>query len=58
MLSWPLTIQIFMWSDPADMIKRSHLLAHRVEFSLAPDPLSGYLFVFRSCHGDRITILY
>ena len=33
-------------------------LAHLVEASLALDPLSGHLFVFRSRRGDRIKILY
>ena len=33
-------------------------LAQLVESSLALDPLSGHLFVFRSRRGDRIKILY
>jgi transposase len=33
-------------------------LAHLVESSLALDPLSGHLFVFRSRRGDRIKILH
>ena len=33
-------------------------LAYLVESSMALDPLSGHLFVFRSRRGDRIKILY
>ena len=43
---------------PTDMRKGFDSLAHLVESSLALDPLSGHLFVFRSRRGDRIKILY
>ncbi len=33
-------------------------LASLVESSLARNPLSGHLFVFRSRRGDRIKVLY
>jgi transposase len=33
-------------------------LAHLIESSLALDPFSGHLFVFRSRRGDRVRILY
>lgn len=58
MLSWPATVRIFLGSEPTDMRKGFDSLAHLVESSLALDPLSGHLFVFRSRRGDRIKILY
>ena len=32
-------------------------LAHLVESSMALDPLTGHLFVFRSRRGDRLKVL-
>jgi transposase len=58
MLSWPPTVRIFVCSDSTDMRKGFDSLAYLVESSLALDPLSGHLFVFRSRRGDRIKILY
>ena len=58
MLSWPPTVKIFLGVDPTDMRKGFDSLAHLVESSMALDPLSGHLFVFRSRRGDRIKILY
>jgi transposase len=58
MLSWPPTVRIFLCADPTDMRKGFDSLAHLVESSLALDPLSGHLFVFRSRRGDRIKVLY
>jgi transposase len=58
MLSWPPTVRIFLCADATDMRKGFDSLAHLVESSLALDPLSGHLFVFRSRRGDRIKILY
>jgi hypothetical protein len=58
MLSWPPTVKIFLGADPTDMRKGFDSLAHLVESSMALDPLSGHLFVFRSRRGDRIKILY
>jgi transposase len=58
MLSWPPTVRIFLGAEPTDMRKGFDSLAHLVESSLALDPLSGHLFVFRSRRGDRIKILY
>ena len=58
MLSWPPTVRIFLVADATDMRKGFDSLAHLVESSLALDPLSGHLFVFRSRRGDRIKILY
>ena len=58
MLSWPPTVRIFLCAEPTDMRKGFDSLAHLVESSLALDPLSGHLFVFRSRRGDRIKVLY
>ena len=58
MLSWPPTVRIFLGSGPTDMRKGFDSLAQLVESSMALDPLSGHLFVFRSRRGDRIKILY
>src|SRR5437899_12649122 len=58
MLSWPPTVRIFLGAEPTDMRKGFDSLAHLVESSLALDPLSGHLFVFRSRSDDRIKILY
>ncbi len=58
MLSWPPTVKIFLGSDPTDMRKGFDSLAYLVESSMSLDPLSGYLFVFRSRRGDRIKVLW
>lgn len=58
MLSWPPTVRIFLCADATDMRRGFDSLASLVESSLALDPLSGHLFVFRSRRGDRIKILY
>lgn len=58
MLNWPPTVRAFLCAEPTDMRKGFDSLAHLVESSLALDPLTGHLFVFRSRRGDRIKILY
>jgi transposase len=58
MLSWPPTVKVFLCSDATDMRKGFDSLAHLIESSLALDPFSGHLFVFRSRRGDRVKILY
>jgi transposase len=58
MLSWPPTVRSFLCSEPTDMRKGFDSLAHLIGSSLALDPLSGHLYVFRSRRGDRIKILY
>jgi transposase len=57
-LSWPPTVRVFLAADATDMRKGFDSLASLVESSLALDPLSGHLFVFRSRRGDRIKVLY
>ena len=58
MLSWPPTVKVFLCSGATDMRKGFDSLAHLIESSLALDPFSGHLFVFRSRRGDRIKVLY
>ena len=58
MLSWPPTVRIYLCAGSTDMRKGFDSLASLVESSLALDPFSGHLFVFRSRRGDRIKILY
>jgi transposase len=58
MLSWPPTVRIFLASESTDMRKGFDSLAYLVESSMALDPVSGHLFVFRSRRGDRIKILW
>jgi transposase len=58
MLSWPPTVKIYLGAEATDMRKGFDSLAYLVESSMALDPFSGHLFVFRSRRGDRIKILY
>ena len=58
MLSWPPTVRIFLAAESTDMRKGFDSLAYLVESSMALDPVSGHLFVFRSRRGDRIKILW
>ena len=58
MLSWPPTVRIFLAAESTDMRKGFDSLASLVESSMALDPVSGHLFVFRSRRGDRIKILW
>ena len=58
MLSWPPTVRIFLAAESTDMRKGFDSLAYLVESSMALDPISGHLFVFRSRRGDRIKILW
>ena len=58
MLSWPPTVRMFLCAESTDMRKGFDSLACLVESSMALDPLSGHLFVFRSRRGDRIKILW
>ena len=58
MLSWPPTVRIFLAAEPTDMRKGFDSLSHLVESSMALDPLTGHLFVFRSRRGDRLKVLW
>jgi transposase len=58
MLSWPPTVRIFLAVEATDMRKGFDSLAYLVESTMALDPVSGHLFVFRSRRGDRIKVLW
>jgi len=58
MLSWPPTVRIFLCAAATDMRKGFDSLAALVESSLALDPMTGHLFVFRSRRGDRLKVLW
>jgi hypothetical protein len=58
MLSLPPTVRIFLAAEPTDMRKGFDSLSHLVESSMALDPLTGHLFVFRSRRGDRLKVLW
>ena len=58
MLSWPPSVRIYLAAGPTDMRKGFDSLASAVESSLALDPFSGHLFVFRSRRGDRVKVLW
>jgi len=58
MLSWPPTVRIFLCAAATDMRKGFDSLAHLVQSSLALDPMTGHLFVFRSRRGDRLKVLW
>jgi transposase len=58
MLSLPVSVHIFLCTQPADMRKSFDGLAQMVREFLGADPLSGHLFVFRSKRGDRVKLLY
>ena len=58
MLSWPPTVRIFLCTAATDMRKGFDSLAHLVQSSMALDPITGHLFVFRSRRGDRLKVLW
>ena len=58
MLSWPPSVRIYLAASPTDMRKGFDSLASAVEGSMALDPFSGHLFVFRSRRGDRVKVLW
>ena len=51
-------VRIFLYSEATDMRRGFDRLAEMIKQSLAQDPLSGNLFVFRSRSADRLKILY
>lgn len=58
MLTLSPQVKVFLAVQPTDMRKSFDSLAALVQDTLALDPLSGHLFVFRSRRGDRLKILY
>ena len=57
MLTFGLTGRIWVCVQPQDGRKSFDGLQAVVRDHLARDPLSGDLFVFRNCRGDRLKIL-
>jgi hypothetical protein len=57
-LSWPPSVRIFLAAGPTDMRKGFDSLASAVEASMALNPFSGHLLVFRSRRGERIKVLW
>jgi transposase len=57
-LSVPSQVKIFLCAEATDMRKGFDTLAGVVRETLALDPLSGHLFVFRSRRGDRVKLLW
>jgi transposase len=51
-------VRVFLAAGPTDMRKGFDSLAAAVEASMALDPFSGHLFVFRSRRGDRVKVLW
>ena len=58
MLAFPASVRVFFARQPADMRRSLDGLAALTRQSLAADPLSGHLYVFRNRIGDRVKILY
>ncbi len=54
----PATTRIFLCTQDTDMRKSFHSLSGIVRGAMHLDPLSGYLFVFKNKHGDRIKCMY
>lgn len=51
-------VRIFLCTAATDMRCGFDRLAEMVQQSLAQDPLSGHLFVFRNRCGDKLKIFY
>lgn len=52
------TSRIFLCTHDTDMRKSFSALSGIVRSAMHLDPLSGYLFIFKNRHGDRIKCLY
>jgi transposase len=58
MISLPPSIRVFLATEPVDMRLSFDRLAAHVREVISQDPLSGFLFVFKSRTGDRTKILF
>ena len=57
MFSVPGSIRVFVATTPVDLRRGFDGLAGLAREVLEEDPLSGHLFAFRNCRGDRLNIL-
>lgn len=51
-------MRIFLCTQDTDMRKSFHSLCGLIRTAMHLDPLSGYLFIFKNKHGDRIKCMY
>ena len=58
MLSLPVSVRVFVYTEPADMRRGFDGLSAIVEQTLKQDPFSGHLFVFFNRRRDRTKILF
>lgn len=58
MIAIPLGMRVYLAMGPTDMRKGFDGLSMLVQATLAEDPFSGHLFVFRGKRGDLVKILY
>ena len=58
MMGLPAGTRIWLVAGATDMRRGFNGLSAQVQTTLAADPFSGHLFVFRGRRGDRIKILW
>jgi transposase len=58
MISGTGSTRIFLCTQVTDMRKSFSSLCGIVRSAMHLDPLSGYLFIFKNKHGDRIKCMY
>ena len=58
MSSWPSGTRIWLVAGVTDMRRGFDGLAAQVQTTLASDPFSGHVFVFRGRRGDRVKLLW
>lgn len=58
MLTFPVTVKIFVCTRATDMRRSFDGLCAVAASVVQEDPLSGHFFVFRNKSGDRIKVLY
>lgn len=58
MIAIPPGMRVYLAMGPTDMRKGFDGLSMLVQSTLAEDPFSGHLFVFRGKRGDLVKVLY